>query len=119
MLKRVFAGTWLAYAGLYLCRKNFSVLMPLLTHDLGFSRDDLANLIFLYSLAYACGQFVNGTLADRFGAKIVVAAGMLLSAVCTLAMAGTSALWMFAVLQVINGLAQSAGWPGLIKITAA
>ena len=119
MLIRVFAGTWLAYAGLYLCRKNFSVLMPLLSRDLHFSKDDLAQLIFLYSLSYACGQFAAGSLADALGARPVVAAGMILSAVCTFAMGGTNVLWIFAVLQLANGLGQSAGWPGLLKITAA
>jgi len=118
-LIRVFAGTWLAYAGFYLCRKNFSVVMPLLSRDYGFSKDDLASLIFAYSLAYACGQFLAGTLADRYGAKPVVAAGMILSAVATLAMPGSRVLWALAGLQLMNGAAQSAGWPGLIKITAA
>src|SRR5262245_49462169 len=118
-LLRDFAGTWLAYAGFYLCRKNFSVLMPLLSRELAFSKDALANLIFLYSLAYACGQFVAGSLADALGARRVVAAGMVLSAASTLAMAGSHALWIFGGLQLINGAAQSAGWPGLIKITAA
>jgi OPA family sugar phosphate sensor protein UhpC-like MFS transporter len=76
-------------------------------------------LIFWFSVAYSCGQFVAGTLADRWGAKPVVAAGMLLSAFCTLGMAGASGLWVFGALQLLNALAQSAGWPGLVKITAA
>lgn len=118
-IARVFTGTWLAYAGFYLCRKNFSVLMPLLSRDLHFSKDDLADLVFFYGLAYACGQFVSGTLADRLGAKRVVAAGMVLSAASTFAMAWSSSLLTFAVLQVLNGAAQSAGWPGLLKITAS
>ncbi len=42
---RIFVATWIAYAGFYLCRKNFSVVMPMLEHDLGFSKLQLANLI--------------------------------------------------------------------------
>ena len=118
-VREVFAGTWLSYAGYYLCRKNFSVLMPLLVRDLHFSKDDLAQVIFFFSLAYAAGQFLTGTLADRLGAKTVVAVGMVLSAGCTLAMTWGSTLWFFAAMQLINGLAQSAGWPGLLKITGA
>ena len=93
--------------------------MPLLVRDLHFSKDDLAQVIFFFSLAYAAGQFLTGTLADRLGAKTVVAVGMVLSAGCTLAMTWGSTLWFFAAMQLINGLAQSAGWPGLLKITGA
>src|SRR5262245_698334 len=88
--------------------------MPLL----GFSKDQLAELIFAYSLAYSCGQFLTGSLADRVGAKRVVAGGMLVSALCGFAMAGANTLWMFGALQFVNGLAQACGWPGLVKITA-
>lgn len=90
----------------------------MLSRNLGFSKDDLAHLIFLYSLTYSCGQFVSGSLADGIGARRVVAAGMILSAAAALAMADARALWAFAALQVVNGVAQSAGWPGLVKITA-
>src|SRR5262245_21434758 len=118
-LRRIFAGTWLTYAGFYLCRKNFAVLMPSLSTELHFSKDDLAQVVLFYSLAYSCGQLVNGTVADRIGAKRVVIGGMLLSISCTLAMAGADGLWVFAALQLLNGFDQSAGWPGLMKITAA
>jgi sugar phosphate permease len=69
---RIFAVTWLAYAGFYLCRKNLSVTMPLLSEDLGYSNLQLANIFFGYSLLYALGQFGFGVLADRFGSRLIV-----------------------------------------------
>jgi OPA family sugar phosphate sensor protein UhpC-like MFS transporter len=120
----VFAGTWLAYAGFYLCRKNFSVLMPLLSSDLGYSTDNLAELIFVFSATYAVGQFTSGMLADRLGAKRIVAWGMVASALCSASMAGAGwagalAFWLIGAAQGMNGFAQSCGWPGLVKITGA
>ena len=115
---RVFAGTWLAYAGLYLCRRNFSVIMPSLGRDLAFTNDGLASLVFAYSLCYALGQFVCGTLADRYGPRRTVALGMAVSATAAFLMAGASAFVPFVLLQGVNGFAQSAGWPGLVRITA-
>lgn len=112
---RIFALTWLAYAGFYLCRKNLSVLMPLLQSDLGISKLDLANIVFAYSLAYALGQFVTGMLADRFGARTVVTAGLLLSVASNLAMGWNASVLMLFVLGMLNGAGQSAGWPGLVK----
>jgi OPA family sugar phosphate sensor protein UhpC-like MFS transporter len=69
---RIFAVLWLTYAGFYLCRKNFSIAMPLLSGDLGCTKDDFAIVLFLYSLFYALGQFYNGFLSDRFGPRLIV-----------------------------------------------
>jgi len=112
---RIFAITWMAYAGFYLCRRNFSVVMPLLTRDLGYSNLQLANVIFGYSLCYSCGQFLFGPLADRFGSRLTVTLGLLISVGATLLMGFAPALAALTVLCCVNGLGQSAGWPGLVK----
>ena len=57
--RRIFAVTWLTYAGFYLCRKNFAVAMPILAEKLGSTTLDFATVIFIYSLFYAIGQFAN------------------------------------------------------------
>ncbi|MBC7927722.1 MAG: MFS transporter [Bryobacteraceae bacterium] len=113
---RMFGLTWLAYAGLYLCRKNFSVLIPLLIVQVGLSRTELANAVFLYSAAYCVGQFTMGGLADKFGARLTVSVGIFISAIATASMS----LWPTAIgislLQMVNGMAQASGWPGLVKL---
>ncbi len=75
---RIFVITWLGYAGFYLCRKNFSVIMPELK-ILGFTEYHFATILALYSLLYAIGQFVNGVLSDRFGPRLIVGAGLFIS----------------------------------------
>lgn len=112
----MFSITWLAYAGLYLCRKNFSVLIPLLIVQAGLSRAELANAVFVYSVAYCAGQFTNGGLADRFGARCIVTIGLLASIVSTAAMGLWHTAAGLAALQAVNGFAQSSGWPGLVKL---
>lgn len=112
---RIFAITWLAYAGFYLCRRNFSVVMPLLEKDLGYSNFQLANVIFAYSLLYCVGQFCFGPLADRFGSRLTVCLGLLLSIGATVLMGFMPGLVALTVLCCANGLGQSAGWPGLVK----
>ena len=112
---RIFALTWLAYAGFYLCRRNFSVVMPLLEQDLGYSNFQLANIIFGYSLLYSLGQVAFGPLADRFGSRLTVTVGLLLSIGATVLMGFMPTLVMLTVLCCVNGVGQSAGWPGLVK----
>ncbi len=112
---RIFAITWLAYAGFYLCRKNFSVVMPLLTEELGFSNTDFARVIFLYGLFYALGQFYNGFLSDRFGPRLIVTIGLVISIVANVLMGFGTTLMMFLILMCANGAGQSSGWSGTVK----
>ena len=116
---RIFAITWLAYAGFYLCRKNVSVTMPLLSAELHYSNLQLANIFFGYSLLYALGQFGTGVLADRFGSRLVVGLGLLVAVLANLFMGLSSSLVVLTALACLNGTGQSAGWPGLVKTMAA
>ena len=116
---RIFTVTWLAYAGFYLCRKNLSVTMPLLSVNLGYSNLQLANIFFGYSLLYALGQFGFGVLADRFGSRLIVTLGLLVAVVSNLMMGFATSLALLTMLACFNGIGQSAGWPGLVKTMAS
>jgi sugar phosphate permease len=109
----------MAYAGFYLCRKNLSVTMPLLSADLGYSNLQLANIFFGYSLLYALGQFAFGVLADRFGSRLVVSLGLLVAVLSNLLMGFATSLVILTALACLNGTGQSAGWPGLVKTMAS
>lgn len=116
---RIFAITWLVYAGYYFCRKNFSVAMPLLEDELGFTNLQLATVVFGYSLFYALGQFSSGILSDRFSPRKVVGIGMAIVVLANLAMGFQTSLLGFGLLGCLNGAAQSTGWPGLVKNMAS
>ena len=116
---RIFAVTWLAYAAFYLCRKNLSVAIPALEASGVFTRYQLADILFAYSLAYTAGQLFGGSLSDRFSPRRLVTTGMLLSAAATFAMGFSGLYSPFIALAVINGAGQSMGWPGLVKNMAS
>ncbi len=102
------------YCGFYLCRKNFSVLMPFLKSERGYSSESLAHVLFFYSLAYSLGQFTMGHLADRLGARLVVTVGALGSAIAS---ALTASPFPLLATQGANGFLQAAGWPGVLKMS--
>lgn len=116
---RVFALSWLAYAGYYLTRKNLSVTKSRLRHDVGLSADGLAAVDTSYLTAYALGQFASGLLGDRVGARRLLAAGMLASAVVSTLFGLSSTAAAFALAFGLNGLAQSTGWPGATRAMSA
>ncbi len=116
--RRIFSFTWLTYAGFYLCRKNLSVIIPLLHGSGGLSSIKLANIVFGYSLLYVIGQFICGFLSDRFGAKRVVGSGLVLVIFSNLMMSLHASLAWLLVFACFNGIGQATGWSGLVKIMA-
>ncbi|MFJ3487247.1 MFS transporter [Pseudomonas sp. NPDC090202] len=114
---QIFAITWLAYAAFYFTRKAFSVAKLGIGEDPTFHLDKMAmaNMDAIYLTAYAVGQFTWGMLADRFGPRVVVLGGLLISAAAAVVMGSFATLPIFATCMLIQGLAQSTGWSGLCK----
>jgi sugar phosphate permease len=116
---RTFGLTWLSYASYYATRKNFSVVKSRLDTDLHVGVAALGAIDTAYLVAYAAGQFLNGALGDRFGAKRMIGFGMLASAAacCAFGLGSTSSLFLLAF--GLNGLAQATGWPNNVKTMGA
>lgn len=112
---RIFAVTWLAYFGMYFCRKNFSVVMPIMSRELHTSKEEFAFVITVYSIMYMIGQFLNGYLSDRHGPRLIVGIGLLLSVIANLTMGWMGTIGSFVFLMGLNGFGQSTGWSGLVK----
>lgn len=112
---RIFTLTWLAYFGMYFCRKNFSVVMPVMSRELHTSKEEFAIVITVYSVMYMLGQFLNGYLSDRNGPRIIVGIGLLVSVSANMLMGWMGTVGSFIFLMGLNGFGQSSGWPGLIK----
>jgi OPA family sugar phosphate sensor protein UhpC-like MFS transporter len=113
-----FAVTWLAYATYYLGRKGFAVGKSRIAAEMGFSKGTLASLDTGYLAAYAVGQFVNGTLGDRIGARRLVAFGMWGSALACAAFASSPLPAVMLVALIFDGYFQSTGWAGTTKAMA-
>jgi sugar phosphate permease len=113
---KVFLLTWSAYVLYYFCRKNFSIAMPLLSQEKGWSNYDFAWEITVYSLLYMSGQFLSGISADRFGARLTMLLGMIMIISANMMMGLAGSVWVFAFLMGLNGLGQSTGWSGSLKL---
>lgn len=112
----------LLYTSFYMCRYNFSIANSAISHEFGFSKAQIGNIITTALLAYACGQIINGLLADRLGGK----RAMLIGAAGTIAMnllfgiaSFWGLLWLFVLIRGVDGYLQAFGAPGMVKINAA
>lgn len=112
----VMATLALGYVGVYLCRKNLAVAMPMLQQSFGATKGQVGIIASLGTLAYAAGKVINGPFVDRVGGR----QGFLVSlaAVALFGAAGAFAPGLVAltVFYGLNRFAGSAAWGAMLKL---
>jgi len=116
---RIFACTWILYAGYYLCRKNYSVAQPVIMAGFGWNEVQAGVIITAYLALYAVGQFLNGLGGDRFGARRMILVGLSVSVIANALFGFAATVPAMALLWGLNGFGQSSGWPGTMKTMSA
>jgi len=109
--KRVFISLWLAYASFYLCRVNISIAIPGILEEYNITKTAMGAVLSALFFAYAVGQFINGQLGDKFGARKLLTFGAIVSAILNLifpVLPGVVSL--LALVWGLNGYFQSMGW---------
>src|SRR6185312_14171649 len=93
-----------------------------ISSEFGFSKAQMGNIITTALLTYACGQIINGLLADRLGGKramLIGAAGTIVMNIAFGVASFWGLLWLFVVIRGIDGYVQAFGAPGMVKINAS
>jgi sugar phosphate permease len=114
---RIFIVLWITYGAFYLCRVNFSVAIPGIIKEFGYTKAQLGAVATGLFWAYAVGQFVHGQFSERFSSRHYLFVVILLSALMNLLMGPIAALGLFAmgVIWAFNGFFQAGGWANCIK----
>jgi OPA family sugar phosphate sensor protein UhpC-like MFS transporter len=107
---RIFASTWLCYAGLYFCRKPFSVVKADLGDAYSWDASMLALIGTVYLLTYAVGQFIAGVAGTALGPRLVLLIGMGGSIFANIVFGFSDSAITFAIFMGVLGFAQSTGW---------
>jgi len=128
------ALTFITYMTYHMTRKVISVVTPVLKNGSSSEQgwdpfDDEKSQDLLIGLgldsgflfAYALGMFVAGHVAERVDLRYFLTCGMTLSAIFT-ALFGLGYFLeihnflFFLMSQILNGLAQSTGWPAVVPL---
>ncbi|KAJ6649051.1 Glucose-6-phosphate exchanger SLC37A2 [Pseudolycoriella hygida] len=81
----------------------------------------LGTLDSAFQFSYGAAMFVSGFVAERVSLRYFLALGMLLSGILTylFGIAKTyniHSIWYFIFIQVLVGICQSTGWPGVMTV---
>ena len=115
---RTFVTIWFTYGSFYLCRANMSFALPGLGTEFGLSKTLLGLLGTCLFVMYSLGQFVNGQLGDKYGARKLVFVGMIGSALLNIIFSFSTAFGFMMVVWGLNGYFQSMGWSPQVKTMA-
>lgn len=113
---RILFSIILGYGSYYLCRQNFSIIMPAYMEEFGYTKTQLGLIFTLASVVYGFGKFFNGYLSDRSNAKYFMPLGLLASAIITFCLGFSYSLFFLGTFWVLNNWFQSMGWPPVARM---
>lgn len=113
---RILYSMAFGYAAFYLVRQNFSMAIPAISADLGYSKTQLGFVITIWSIIYGVGKFVNGYFSDRSNARYFMSLGLLGGALTSLVMGWGNGIAFFTTVWAINAWFQSMGWPPVSRL---
>lgn len=105
--------TMFCYLFFYTGRHNFGWAAQGMAADLGIPYSMIGWISFSMLMGYGLGQLVNGNLADRFSARVMIPLGAILSVFANFAVSFAQSPVAVLVLWAMNGYFQSMAWaPG-------
>lgn len=108
---------WAAYFSTYIGRLNFTASISEIAAATCFTKSELGLVSSGFFIGYGIFQLVWGLVGDRFSPVKMVFGGIFASGVLNLAMSAANTPGMMAVLWTCNGIAQSAVWSPLLRLT--
>ena len=99
-----------------ICRTDLSTCMVDLLPDLGIAKDAMGLAITAGYIAYAAGMSVNSLLTDRTNPRLMICVCMFCCAASHIGIRLMPRLPVIIALWCVNGYAQSAIWPSLVRL---
>lgn len=106
---------WIAYASTYICRLNYSAVMPDLEKLNVFPESQIAAISSAFFICYGLGQIVSGMLGDRISPRYMIFGGLAVSSLSNIAIFMVNSFFPFITLWAINGAVQSMVWTPILR----
>jgi sugar phosphate permease len=118
LLIAVIGITSLAAFWLYIDRVCFAILADSIQKDLGLSEANKGDVLGAFFFTYALFQIPMGSLADRYGARIVLAVSIVAWSLVTAATGLAESFLALVVFRLLLGVTESGAYPaaaGLVR----
>jgi len=125
----LFSGNWprrynvvmLSFVAVFICyidRVNISVAIIPMAADLGWNMQTQGLVLSSFFIGYLLLQVAGGQLADRFGGKVVLAAGVLLWSLFTLLTppAAMLGLGVLIATRILMGMGEAVTFPSIYSL---
>lgn len=106
----------LVYFAGYIMRINFAAATSEIIISEGFMKSEIGMVTTMSFASYGIGQLISGVLGDKINPRILIFCGLTATALLNCLIAGCSSVTIMSAVWFMNGLAQSALWPPLVKI---
>ncbi|HTV54980.1 MAG TPA: MFS transporter, partial [Terriglobia bacterium] len=100
----------------YVDRASLAVGLPLIRHDLGISIAHSGLLLSAFLCVYAICQLPAGAAVDRFGARLVLSAGLILWSLAQVLGGLVSSFQQFLAVRGFLGVGESPQYPSCARI---
>ncbi|XZF16284.1 MFS transporter [Chitinophagaceae bacterium MMS25-I14] len=102
----------------YMDRQVIGLLKPTLTDSFKWTETDYANIIMVFTGAYAAGMFFFGRLIDKIGTKMGYTISIIVWSISAMAHALAGSTFGFGMARAALGLGESGNFPTAIKSVA-
>ena len=114
----LFLLCWAAYFSTYLCRLNYSAVMPELSGGNVFSSAQIASVSSVFFICYGAGQLLSGILGDRLDTRRMIFGGLFISSISNILIFFFHSFPVLLFLWAVNGIVQSLVWSPILKIAS-
>jgi len=113
---RTLYSMFIGYALYYFTRKSYTLAMPGIIADLGYTKAELGILGSIIAVSYGFSKFFSGILSDRSSPRYFMAFGLITTGIINIFFGMSSSLIVFALLWGLNGWFQGFGWPACSRL---
>lgn len=118
MVMRLWLICAAAYFVSYLTRSNFAAVTVEIIAETGWEKSAISAVTTALFISYGIGQVISGWLGDHTRPEMLMAGGLIASAVMNLTIPFCTSISQMTVVWAVNGLAQAMMWPPISRILA-
>lgn len=116
--RNIFLLCFLAYSATYVCRLNYSSIIPELSSLGVLSESKIASVSSAFFICYGLGQIVSGIIGDKLNTRYMIFFGVFLSSISNIILCFFNSYPVLIIFWALNGLFQSLVWSPILKLAS-